>query len=90
LLLSYEERFEKHFEFDIHFICDHVEYKQVHLLRLLGKFQVVDIIMKLWSGSSFKIFKGKLMIILNFIINSQRDNNVSNTVTNDTCVKLDK
>jgi len=60
-------------------------HKQV---RLVLGIQVVDIIMKPWSGSYFKIFKSKLMMIFNFI--TQRDDNVSNTATNDTCVKLDK
>jgi len=53
----------KHFELDLHFVIDHVQEKRLLLLHLPAQFQVVDILTKPVSGSSFHIFKRKLMVL---------------------------
>jgi len=43
----------KHFEFDLHFVRDHIQQKRVSLVHLPTRFQVADILMKPTSKISF-------------------------------------
>jgi len=50
----------EYFKIDLHFVKDYVQQNWIRLVRLPTKFQVVDILTKLVSGTSFSDFQYKL------------------------------
>jgi len=55
----------KHFELDIHSVCDFVQQKRVHLVDLSSQFQVVDLLTRSISGLSLQKIITKLMVVIN-------------------------
>jgi len=55
----------KHFELDLHFVCDYVRNEKIQVLHLPARFQVADHVTKLVSGLLFLHVQDKLMIMVN-------------------------
>ena len=53
----------KHFEFDLHFVRDHITQGRVQVNRIPAYAQVADILTKPISSSSFATFRSKLRIV---------------------------
>jgi len=58
----------KHFELDLHFICDRVQHKQLLVVHLPSQFQIVDVLTKPLSGTMFQKFKNKLQVVDNSLV----------------------
>ena len=50
----------KHFELNLHFVCDKVMSKDVYIVHAPSQDQIVDILTKPLSASSSSLFKSKL------------------------------
>jgi len=59
----------KHFEIDLHYVCDFVQQKHLKLVHLLAKYQVAYLLTKPLSGASFLYFPDKLIVVHNPILN---------------------
>jgi len=52
----------KHFDLDLHFVCDRVQQHQAHIVHLPERFQVATILTKPLSTVFFIKFRHKLKV----------------------------
>ncbi|XP_068466265.1 uncharacterized mitochondrial protein AtMg00810-like [Phaseolus vulgaris] len=63
----------KHFDLDLHFVCDSLQQHQLQLSHVPSHLQLADILTKPLTGSSFHKFMAKLMVVSNPTISLQGD-----------------